>query len=76
MSKNYASHSCVSRVKSPMFIRFATYPDVSYRAHESGGSRLFQTLYRIVIKSLILSGKSTIHVSNLVRSEMSLQVPG
>ena len=34
MSKNYASHSCVSRVKSPVHSRFATYPDVSYRAHD------------------------------------------
>ena len=31
MSKNYASHSCVSRVKSPVHSRFATYPDVSCR---------------------------------------------
>ena len=31
MSKTYASHSCVSRVKSPVHSRFATYPDVSYR---------------------------------------------
>ena len=30
-SKNYALHSCVSRVKSPVHSRFATYPDVSYR---------------------------------------------
>ena len=31
MSKTYASHSCVSRVKSPVHSRFATYPDVSCR---------------------------------------------
>ena len=39
MSKNYASHSCVSRVKSPVHSRFATYPDVSYRTRTCIGGQ-------------------------------------